>query len=389
MAFQPASPPSSLHTGTPLQDGRPTINSPIPGAIPPADSPDAPGTAGVDGSREPAVSFLQRPWVQTVLPFVTSLTVHAGILILGIVAVKLFASQVVSVVREMEQTIVAESTLQDKRPGDVPNVGLRDNPFTEPTQEQSPDSDKQGGWAKRPGPTVDIQASAGSGENETTSLIGLGIGGPIGSGPGSNAGGGTGDGSGPLARFGAPGGGAIGPRGPVFGDGGKARRIVFVCDATGSMLNKMATLRFELENAVSSLKPSQSFNIVFYYDGPKVQAADMGGLLSATPDNKRNAFKFLDNVTATGQTDPIPAIQLAFRQKPDLIYLLSDGGLDDNLRTNKEVTDEIDRLNPGRKVTINTIMFDGYQEEAEAVMSKIANDTGGKYRYVKESDLNQ
>ena len=111
-------------------------------------------------------------------------------------------------------------------------------------------------------------------------------------------------------------------------------------------------------------------------------------MLSATSENKRNAFKFLDNVTSTGQTDPIPALQLAFKQQPDLIYLLSDGGLDDNLRTNKEVTDEIDRLNPGHKVKVNTIMFDSYQEEAEAVMTKIAKDTGGKYRYVKESDLN-
>ena len=41
------------------------------------------------------------------------------------------------------------------------------------------------------------------------------------------------------------------------------------------MLNKMAVLKAEIQNAVTALKPFQSFNIVFYYDGPKVQAADM------------------------------------------------------------------------------------------------------------------
>jgi hypothetical protein len=339
---------------------------------------------------EPAIGIFRRPWVQTVLPFVTSLMVHAGILILGVVAVKLFATRVVSAVQDVEQIIIPESTaMTDKGPpGNIPHLGLMDSPFTDASQDQLPDSGKQD-LDNKPGPTIDIQASAGSGETETSSFIGLGVGGPIGGGGPGNSLGGAGDGSGPLARFGAPGGGAIGLRGPVFGNGGDARRVVFVCDATGSMLNKMATLKAELENAVTSLKPSQSFNIVFYYDGSKVQAADMGGLLLATPDNKRNAFRFLDNVTATGQTDPIPAIQLAFRQKPDLIYLLSDGGLDDNLRTNKEVTDELDRLNPGHKVRINTIMFDGYEQEAEAVMTRIARDTGGKYRYVKESDLNR
>jgi hypothetical protein len=281
-------------------------------------------------------------------------------------------------------------------PGGVPNTGVQDDAFKQAAQLMSLEGGKQDGWASKAGPTLDMKAAGGTaGDSEPSSLIGLGAGAlggggrSVGSHNGDSAGADTEGGSGPLAIFGTPGGGAIGLHGPVFGSGGNARRIVFVCDATGSMLNKMSVLQAQLQDAVTALKPYQSFNIVFFYDGPKVQAADMNALLPATPENKRNAFKFLENVTSTGQTDPIPALQLAFRQKPDLVYLLSDGGLDDNLRTNKEVTDEIDRLNPGHKVKINTIMFDGYQEEAEAVMTKIAKDTGGKYRYVKESDLNR
>ena len=66
--------------------------------------------------------------------------------------------------------------------------------------------------------------------------------------------------------FGTPGGGGIGPKGPVFGNGGNAREIVFLCDATGSMLNKMATLKDELNKAVVGLRPIQSFDIIFYQD---------------------------------------------------------------------------------------------------------------------------
>jgi len=345
----------------------------------------------------PSPSFCQRPWAQKVLPFVTSLMVHAGILVLGIVAVKIFVERLVPTPLEREQTTIPESTFTESwQPGGMQNLGLDNEEMKRATQDASLDGGKPEGWASKVGPTLDMKvAGGGESDSEDSPIIGIGAGGlgtggrggPGRGGPGS--GDGDGDGSGPLAMFGDPVGGAIGPRGPVFGDGGNARRIVFVCDATGSMLNKMPVLKAELQNAVTALKPSQSFNIIFYYDGPKVQAADMAQLLPATSESKRNAFKFLENVTATGQTDPIPALQLAFKQKPDLVYLLSDGGLDDNLRTNKEVTDELDRLNPGHKVKINTIMFDSYQEEAEAVMTKIAKDTGGKYRYVKESDLDR
>jgi hypothetical protein len=85
----------------------------------------------------------------------------------------------------------------------------------------------------------------------------------LGSGNGGAQGSGEGDGTGALAAFGTPGGGGIGPQGPVFGNGGSARTIVFVCDCTGSMINKIAQLKVELSRAVQNLKPIQSFDIVF------------------------------------------------------------------------------------------------------------------------------
>ena len=52
-----------------------------------------------------------------------------------------------------------------------------------------------------------------------------------------------------MAMYGVPGGGGIGPKGPVFGHGGNARRIAFVCDASGSMINKMPVLKEQLTKA--------------------------------------------------------------------------------------------------------------------------------------------
>ena len=98
-----------------------------------------------------------------------------------------------------------------------------------------------------------------------------------------------------------------GPHGPVFGHGGNARKVIFVCDATGSMLNKMPTLKQQLENAIHDLKPIQSFNVIFFYDGPKLLACDPEHMIMATPANQQKVQAFLDNVTPTGQTDPFPA----------------------------------------------------------------------------------
>ena len=47
-------------------------------------------------------------------------------------------------------------------------------------------------------------------------------------------------------------------------------------------------------------------------------------LLFATPSNKVKIFDFVDRYNARGQTDPIPAIKIAFAMHPDLIFFLCD-----------------------------------------------------------------
>jgi len=344
----------------------------------------------------PQLSFFQQPWVQTVLPFVTSLTVHAGLLVLAIVAVKLFALPILTPPLEKEQTIIPEATLADAGPpGGVPNSGPNNDPFKQMMQDTTPDGGKPDGVSNKASPTLDLQAAGGSsGDGDATPAIGLGVGGlgggkGVGGGKGDGSGSGSGDGGGPLAMFGAPGGGAIGPHGPVFGSGGNARKIVFVCDSTGSMLNKMASLKDQLQKAVGGLRPIQSFNIVFFHD-EKCLALNMNELVPATPESKRNAFRFLDDITASGTTDPLPAIETAFKQQPQLIYLLSDAA---DFPDNKAVLELCRKLNPGHKIKVNTILFYENSTEAEQnkdsedLMVQIAKEAGGNFKHVIMTDL--
>jgi hypothetical protein len=407
MALQPALPPAPPPPmGTPPRGGPPKMPPAPLGAVPPppgvAGAPGAPGVgapgAGVPGEGqpedlEPGIGFFQQPWVQNILPFVTSLTVHAGIVVLGFLAVAL-VKQAAPALLEQEQTIIPEATLADAGPpGGVPNEGPNNDPFKQTMQDKDPDGGKADGVSSKAGPTVNLaDAGGGSGDGDTSPSIGLGMGGlgggkGIGGGKGDGSGSGSGDGGGPLAMFGAPGGGAIGPHGPVFGNGGNARNIVFVCDASGSMLNKMATLKNELEKAVGGLKPIQTFNIIFFQD-EKCVALDKAELISATSANQRNAYKFLDDVTTSGTTDPIPGLTLAFGQHPQLVYLLTDGDFPDN----KAVKAKIAELNHDHRVKINTIAFVNNQDtdtDFLTLLDDIAKESGGKFKKVAENELNQ
>ena len=151
------------------------------------------------------------------------------------------------------------------------------------------------------------------------------------------------------------------------------------------MIKHMATLKDALLKAVGGLKPEQSFNIIFYYDGPKYEALS-AGQLPATPKNKKLATKWLDDVSPAGQCDPMPALQGALKRQPQLVYFLSDGEFN-NLRSYKEIEEEIARLNPGNRTRINTILFETFDKETEEVLQRIARNSGGTYRYVKEADV--
>ncbi len=342
----------------------------------------AAGAAAMPPEQEVVpMGFFQLPWVQNILPFVTSLTLHATIIIIGFLTLK--AIQIMKAPATEEQTIIPDSNMvENSPPGGVPNVGLGGDPFKQAMQDKDPNAGTPEGFAEKKGPSVALEASGAAGES-SDQVIGPGASGRIGNGSGKNGGGGA-DGSGAMAMFGAPGGGGIGPKGPVFGHGGNARQITFVCDASGSMINKMASLKNELGKAVQGLRPIQSFGIIFFQD-EKFSSLD-SQLINATPENKRKAQKYLEDITTTGTTNPIPGIQLAFKQHPQLIYLLTDGDFPDNDAVLKTIRD----LNKDKKVKINTIAFVSDADTDTAfleLLKTVAKENGGVFKHVSESEL--
>ncbi len=389
----PALPPPQ--PGVPAAATAPRVAMATPIAPPPGAQPPAAQEGDQVIEYAPKLGFFQQPWVQNGLPFVSSLLLHAGIVVLGLLAAKA-VDVVVNNAPVEEQIIVPDSELvEEGAPGGVQTVGLGSDQTRAAAPDEFPEGAAPDGWAPKPGEnSAPSLEGGGAGDASTDPVIGLGPGGGfgkgsgVGGGKGAGQGSGSGEGSGPLAPFGTPGGGGIGPKSRFMGVGGNARKVIFLCDATGTMLPVFDDLRRELVKAVTGLKSIQGFNICFFQeDAYSILSKD--GLLLATPENKAKSFKFLEDNFAQGRTNPIPAIRASFAQKPELIYVLTDGF--DAVGSFQEVVDEFRKLNATKQTRVNTLWIQsnsgGLEPELEAVLKQIAQENGGKFKKVEEKDL--
>jgi hypothetical protein len=320
---------------------------------------------------------------------VTSFALHAGIIIVGLLLIS--APKLLSQAPTEEQIIIPEAAMANDMAGGVENPGIGGDPTRPAAQDKYEENTDPQGWAPEPGQSTVAEASGGGEASSESSLIGEGTAGfGRGSGFGSGSGDGTGGGAGKgglLAPFGAPGGGMPGPRGKVFGNGGNARTIAFCCDSSGSMIDKFSSLKQELSKAIEGLRPVQQFSVVFFAD-EKAHVFEKGALVNATPENKRKAAKWLDDLTTSGTSNPIPGLEIAFKGHPDLMYILTDG----DFPNNSEVLSKVAQLNNGKKTRINTIAFvtsadDETSESFVKFLNTLADQNGGKYKRVSQDQL--
>ena len=351
--------------------------------VPPSSTHAAdPSLDYASGSSVASGTFWQKRWVQNVLPLLTSVTFHACLIVIGILGYQAYRI-VAQPLRE--QVIVPEAAIvEGQELGGIPNPGLGGDPNLAAAQNVDPRAVSQG-WADKRSESLTTTLMGGATVDSTDSIIGLGAhsgaSGPVGrgTGEGSSAGG-------PLAPFGVPGGGqGLGPKSPFMGISGNAKRVIYICDASGSMMSVFWRVKDELHKAVDVLKPIQAFNVVFFSD-VDVAALSKSGLVMANPDNKRKAFDLSDKMSASGTTDPLPAIRLAFEQKPELIYVLTDGF--DQVVSFDAVVAEFRRLNPDKKVKVNTILIKAADNpELERVVKAIASENGGICRIIDRQSM--
>ena len=175
-----------------------------------------------------------------------------------------------------------------------------------------------------------------------------------------------------------------GPPAPEFFGLGRssrgARRIVYVVDISGSMIDTFEFVRDELKRSVSALRRNQKFHVLFFDTGPPVESPPKR-LVSAIDAQKAEFLSFLAGVfPRTRGTHPGPAMRRALSLEPDGIYLLSDG--DD---FPPDLVANLDRWNQDRGVRIHTIAYLNLM--GRRVLQQIAREHNGEFRFVSDNDL--
>lgn len=196
----------------------------------------------------------------------------------------------------------------------------------------------------------------------------------------------------------------VGTGGPFkagfYGSGGNAKRLAYIIDASGSLIDTLPFVIDELKRSINELSEQQSFTVIFFgISEGKVAEVPPPGLKPVTSETRTNAFKWFDleegNVSPGGQagTAPVEAIKRALSYKPDLMFLLSDNitGQGRYELTQSQLTTEIKSANKN-KTKINTIQF-LYPDPLlnvkgmKPTLQVIADQSGGLFKFVRGEDL--
>jgi len=187
-------------------------------------------------------------------------------------------------------------------------------------------------------------------------------------------------------------------RAQFLGSGGNARRIAFVIDASGSLIDTLPFVIRELKRSINQLSPRQQFTVIFYQGDDVIEVEPEGiDTKRATAKMKQDVINQLAEdkylVSPKGSSNPVRALRTAFEYQPQLVFLLSDAitGQGQYEMDQPRLLKEIDNVNRmGTK--INTIQFLYPDPLLEAglrgTMELIAEQSGGVYKYVSKADLN-
>jgi len=130
--------------------------------------------------------------------------------------------------------------------------------------------------------------------------------------------------------------------------GSRPRRVVFVVDASGSMMTKLDAVRVQIRAGLQELAERDYFNLVAEQNGGAVPFAKQMTL--ATPANVQEAAKWIMALEARGGGSFDHALPAGLNLHPDSIWLVSDGDLDAPLETLKAIR----KANTAR-IPINTV----------------------------------
>jgi hypothetical protein len=179
-----------------------------------------------------------------------------------------------------------------------------------------------------------------------------------------------------------------GPIGGMWGlgRGERANLVVYVLDRSGSMIESFDELRRELKRSIGRLQPGQRFNVLWFSAGPAEQLADHPW--EATPQNKARAFARVDQIVASGRTDPSDALNRGFAYRPDIVFFLTDA-----FEFEPEVVDQVRQLRARYGGRVHTIFYNylggtgEVSQKSREMLQRIAAENFGEFKEVTIDDI--
>ncbi len=175
---------------------------------------------------------------------------------------------------------------------------------------------------------------------------------------------------------------STGPMASLFGEPGNAYKVVYVVDASASLMYYIDVIIEQMHSSIDALLPTQWFHIVLAK--PKeVAEFEPRRLVPGTRRYKQQAEAFLATISGipnSGKPDPIKAFRRAFAANPEMIYFLTDGAYD--IVIQDQLLSVLAELNPQREIKITVIGF-FRSPLTRPFLERLAREHGGHCRFVE------
>lgn len=176
----------------------------------------------------------------------------------------------------------------------------------------------------------------------------------------------------------------------VYGiQGGNARTLVYLVDASGSLADTLPFVLDELRSSIRKLVPEQRFTVIFFQRNEAIEVPRPHmGLKKATEETKRAVIDWIDpqanNIVPGGASNPEAALERGLQLRPDLMFIISDNitGQGQYAVDQHQLLSLIGQTKQrrGASTMINTIQF--LYPDPLGTLKKIAQAHGGKYKFV-------
>ncbi len=180
-----------------------------------------------------------------------------------------------------------------------------------------------------------------------------------------------------------------------FGTGAQARKVVYLVDASGSLVDTLPFVIAELQRSIGSLVEQQQFAVLFF-QGNRAIEVPPAGLKSATAANKKAVCDWMDpqggRITAQGLSSPLVALGVGLGYEPNLLFLLSDNitGRGRYKVEQQKLLAQIRQANKA-KTRINAIQFLYPDPQAvsgsKSTLQLIAQESQGTYKFLDGKEL--